>query len=639
MLIYALQSYSSPALGSYTANQTYTVTDAIGNQLIQLGVAQNSGGPSFTAPVDVPLDQSGSPTGMVTKASTASGSAAVAAALGGAVLGETTGTEAGIRAAAAAVSLMGGGIVQLQPKTYTITSPLPYYNNVYYRGAKAHASMRNNTVDGGTILDCVTKAFNCFEYNPTDSGSLPANIGATEGIGGGVLDLGIRRAKYGIKYGALFNGGARDCVVDGVYVTECAQWGIWAENCHNIRWGTVVAYDCVVGGVAIVASGGAQWNYGNDTIDSVITQGTPTTSPLMRGLSIMSRGGSEINDVLVKHATCIGGNSGDSLDTQSVTYVANSPDIQVTDLSKFAVDVAITAGSSTGGIVTKNTYFVISKSGSTGAGTVQISAQMGGTVATPSAGGTLTWYIGGGQGIEVVGYGQGLGNTATYVRVLWSDIEVTGPCGYIVQNSVGGRYDLGRPGPAHAYRSNFTTRASDARNEANFPIGINAYDCDNPVFRFTGYKPSNRWNNRGVGQWYDGSTTNYSVNITGKRDKGDIYCDDPTFAYNPVMFGGPIKLLHAQISAGNTISGSSSSGQVLTYTGAAGSVGMPTLVDQLCGLPLFIFNAGTGTATFNTQSGQAVGLGGPTSFTVASGAVAMVMGHNSGGTFIWAKYI
>ena len=65
----------------------------------------------------------------------AQGRSAVAAALGGAVLGETTGTEAGIRAAAAAVSLMGGGIVQLQAKTYTITSTLPLISGVVYRGA------------------------------------------------------------------------------------------------------------------------------------------------------------------------------------------------------------------------------------------------------------------------------------------------------------------------------------------------------------------------------------------------------------------------------------------------------------------------------------------------------------------------
>jgi len=80
MLIYALQSYSSSTLGTYTANQTYTVADAIGNQLIQLGVAQNSGGPSFTAPADVPLDQNGNPTGVVSKGSQTQGAAAVAAA-------------------------------------------------------------------------------------------------------------------------------------------------------------------------------------------------------------------------------------------------------------------------------------------------------------------------------------------------------------------------------------------------------------------------------------------------------------------------------------------------------------------------------------------------------------------------------
>src|SRR5574343_196867 len=204
----------------------------------------------------------------VTFDSTPSDVAAVAAALGGAVLGETTGTEAGIRAAAAAVSLMGGGIVQLQAKTYTITSALPLISGVVYRGA-GYTLAGYGGLSGGTIVQG-DGTFPIFSAAATDLGALPGSIAAarTELVTRcGVKDMALKDGTYGIKCGALYKAGVYWGDFDNLYISGMTQWGVWFENfieCRFSRFKTETTNG--VGHMWFGDSTGTLWNHGNSTI-------------------------------------------------------------------------------------------------------------------------------------------------------------------------------------------------------------------------------------------------------------------------------------------------------------------------------------------------------------------------------------
>lgn len=431
MLIYALQSYSSPALGSYTANQTYTVTDEIGNQLIQLGVAQNSGGPSFTAPVDVPLDQSGTPTGMVTKASTASGSAAVAAALGGAVLGETTGTEAGIRAAAAAVSLMGGGIVQLQAKTYTITSTLPLISGVVYRGA-GYTLAGYGGLSGGTIVQG-DGTFPIFSAAATDLGALPGSIAAarTELVTRcGVKDMALKDGTYGIKCGALYKAGVYWGDFDNLYISGMTQWGVWFENFIESRFARFKTETTNgVGHMWFGDSTGVLWNHGNSTVQQLFCE---IGGAYTRNIVFMARGAnSAMNDLTVTDIQANG--HGGRFTDSTATFSNAGPDITVADASKWPVDFPVCVEANVYGFVAYTTYFVVSSNTSTNK--IQLSSFMGGAAITPGGSGTATLVGYGWPGIEIVGYGDSSNNTIQSSQFFGVDMESLSVAERVLQNA------------------------------------------------------------------------------------------------------------------------------------------------------------------------------------------------------------
>lgn len=282
MLIYALQSYSSPALGSYTANQTYTVTDAIGNQLIQLGVAQNSGGPSFTAPVDVPLDQSGSPTGMVTKASTASGSAAVAAAMGQMAAVPQTNDVTGIQAAIDLIAATGNGTgtVWLRDAVYTgfsssnrvvmrsginlIGVPPTLATSGVVPDQQWDASSGTRFVGDGSA-DCIG-VVDGVALSPSLTGTTAATF-STEYIRGFILEgIEFSLMKTAVKMGATNRMGpvngyfgklyARDCSGPGFdimnYMRCTATGEIWTFNCDGQRWSHDLDYTTLQPGNSIL---------------------------------------------------------------------------------------------------------------------------------------------------------------------------------------------------------------------------------------------------------------------------------------------------------------------------------------------------------------------------------------------------
>lgn len=362
---------------------------------------------------------------------TPAGSAAVAAALGGAVFGETLGTEAGIRAAAAIASAAGGGIVQLQPKTYTITATLPLLTGVTYRGS-GYLMSGYGVLSGGTIIQG-DGTFPIFSAAATDFGALPGSLAGTRTelvLRCGVKDMALKNGTYGIKCGALYKAGVYWGDFDNLYISGMTQWGVWFENfieCRFSRFKTETTNG--VGHMWFGDSTGTWWNHGNSTVQQLLCE---VGGAYTRNIVFMARGASSaMNDLTV---TDIQSNGHGGRFTDSTAAFSNSvPDITVADASKWPVDFPVCVEANVYGFVAYTTYFVVSSNTSTNK--IQLSSFMGGAAITPSGSGTATLVGYGWPGLEIVGYGDSSNNTIQSSQFFGVDMESWSVAMRVLQNA------------------------------------------------------------------------------------------------------------------------------------------------------------------------------------------------------------
>lgn len=560
---------------------------------------------------------------------------------------------AGIMAAYNAAVAAGGGTIQFLPITYTLSGPIPISNNINYQGAAYGFWDYQVATKGGTVL-VGDGTFNCFEYNPTDkvyTSTVSTDIKSTEIFGAAINCLSIRNFSYGIKIGALYNGGCNQLQMDKIYVQGCTQWGIWLENCAEPNIGTISCMGNAVGNFYLGCSGNG-WNYGDGVIKQLLIQAGVNGTGLLgsiqsRGAVFEARGvGSSLNDMLVEHIG-INGWYGTTY-SYSTTISSGNTAIPVSDLSKVAIASGITFGTTVGNITANYCYFVLSKSAATGSGTITISDQKGGTVITPSAGGTSTLSSKGGTLVEVGGNNYiGASNTVTAFTLTHSDVEETGTAAILLQNCQSG---LSFSTSALTNNNGFVLRAlgnsKGAYNKIYNQMG-NTMDIDDNSKHTTiiGSLPLSLIQNRyAIGQSWVDSVDGLGIWLVGGTPNPDIYGGDSS-AFISLNLNTPLAMYHQQNTNGSSFfsnGAKSNTGQVITYaTASIGTMTLPSLAyaPQL-GLPLYINNPTAFALTINTTGSQSIiGLGvSATSMIIAANSSAMVMGQQTGSTYYWARY-
>lgn len=547
-------------------------------------------------------------------------------------------TEASIRACAASASAAGGGEVWLPKGTITLTSALPIYSNVSYRGFGDGAIMTApHYLAGGTILDGQSLDINGFEYNPTDKGSAYASealLHASEAFNVSIHNLGIRNCKNGIKIGALYEGGVNCLHLDRVGVADCSEWGFWLENCHNLNVGRVEVYDCAVGQFMSTCSGAPWWNYGNDSIGQIISQQLGNTIR-GRGVCIGARALSQRNDVWVGHITSIGGNTSYTI---APTCTNGSPDLGVTDLTKFAVGMPVIFQTGGSGFTANRAYFVTAVSGASGAGTIQVATSLHGAAVNATAtGNTPTLITKGGAAIELAGY-----DATAYVNNLIVELTNTEACGVVdvlANRLLPGRVLMGTTTSASdTFRNQICCRGCDFRTSFYTLGKIGIFDSDAPTPRLDGMYYGAIVNQNVGGLRYDQTYSALTLWLDGKGKA--FYPPDTTFVLNPIGMDRPLADKPSFIASGATIN--DTYGSLVIYTGAGGgSITLPAIFTQVRGLRYRIVNPSNGDLTVNTSSSQTINnVGAATSFVIAANSAADISAcetSNGSGTFFWSK--
>jgi hypothetical protein len=561
-------------------------------------------------------------------------------------------TEGAVRRQAELAYAAGGGIVLLPVGVIAITSALPLYQNVRYQGGGVSFRMRLHDIAGGTIIDGGGGNFNGFEYNPDDSADNSVDPLTQEIQGAGLFDLGIRNCKYGVKVGALYKGGINNFNIDRICVTGCSQWGVWLENCHNQKIGQVVCFDNTVGQFCKMASGTTYWNYGNDTINDIICQASSSGQVTARGVVIGARdtnyGGSQLNDCFIEHITSIG-NSNHSYTTQP-TCTNGSPNLGVSDLTKFAVGIPVMFQTAGSGFSTNRVYFVKTVSGASGAGTITVATKLGSDATATNAsatGNTPVVMVRGGACVEFGG--QDANSTVTYSAVMWTDFEAGGCADIVCQNiNTGTRIHFGIHSGLQTYTAQLVTRNCNAALQTFWGSQANLVDCDSPTVQIHGQKPTTSGNQTNNGLKYSGRTGSSALelHLDGKRANGQWFMDDPAFAHNPVCAGAPIREMVSWVADGVTWSGGTH-GNFLQYTGTGGAgLTIPAITYAMVGIPIVLSNPTANSWTVTLNAANSVDNdGATTSITVLTHTTVVIQaastvahsGTTLAGTQYWAK--
>jgi hypothetical protein len=300
-----------------------------------------------------------------------------------------------INATAAACSAAGGGVLQLAAGTISITASLNILTGVTYNGAGYVFAEESNAITGGTNV-VPTGAFPAFAGNATDLGSQQANsatLVASGIFGCGVTNLATTGGTYGIKIGALYQGGPAFSRFANLMHLSATVWGSYYENPNQCSWDNIAHYVTSNHAMALVGSGTNLWNFGNSHLRKIVVNGGGGANGSGRALQVFSRVASELNNISVFD---LGASGSTVTSTQACTMAApiattitnTSASIAATNTfaAGDAVGFSATTGTSGGQVVLGTTYYV-SATGLSGSA-FQVSATVGGAVITFNASGT-----------------------------------------------------------------------------------------------------------------------------------------------------------------------------------------------------------------------------------------------------------
>ena len=552
----------------------------------------------------------------------------------GAVFVPAMPTTEAIIAAAQAARDAGGGEVDISGFELTLTQPLPFYDNVVYVGNNVAFNMFGSTIMSGAVLTG-DGTFNAFECNNIDRASTQTYAAfAAEFIkNAGVKRVGVKNFKNGIKVGGKYTAGISEIIIEDFHATGCAEWGMWIENAHNGHISRC-RLDDNANVAAFVASGGSALNTGNYSVTEV--KGNPLNQK-GRGIWYHVRGtNSSMNDVHTWMCSASGSTPGQS--TQTATFTNGQANIGVTDLSKYALGMGIvfdsTVGNFSGGAQetsTRRTYFVVAMSGASGAGTVQLSLKIAGTVQVPSASGSATARTAGMCLYELSTDNDG-SPRFTHCSHKAMDIEQQGTAVLYVSDATNVIIEPGiLPGLPESIHQ-IVGRNNDYSLDLKVFQRISSIDFDSERWTFHGVEPAAVVGNIGIGLHYNFSTTRGAISIFGTKG-GDIKGNNA----NTIQFTYPISVSGTPQNSGHTIN--SNSGQVITYTGVdGGNLTMIAMNDERKGVTYTISNPTAGAVTVNGGGINFVGLGtSAASFSLAANTNAQVMGAKTGATYYWAR--
>lgn len=567
---------------------------------------------------------------------------------------------AGIMAAGNAAVAAGGGVVKLLPVTYNLgANTLPYYNNVVYQGSGYTVNPVTSIPTGGTILtgDGTAPAFYYVGSTANTPSTAQATLGdmttplLTQGAftggflsGIGCKDMAFSGFTYAIKVGALYNPGMWFSNFSNLFAYNCGQWGFWFENFQMCNFDNLYFQNCANGGF-IGASGTSLLNCGNSWFNGLFGQTTNVGFP--RGWVIQARGQdaitvSYINDLTVNGIQCNGNSN--TYAEHTLSYTSNTVNMNVPDLSKFAIDMPMAFYSfPPSGLGANQIYFVVAMSASTGAGTIQIANTINGTALNlPTvAAGTLGIYTNGFAPIEISGKTQSLGACqVTGSTINTVDAEIGGTALIVLQNFLSSYIGLNMTSvtDSHAVTVSdvlLAMRQCKAVVNNQFAIGnsyitadIDSTSSANSCIIGYGYN----WRGGGLRGIY--TKANSAVGIVSLSGSSDI----SQTALPSYQFLNAIHSTHTKIStSAQTLN--PYNGNVVTLASGGTAPVLPNSALTVIGLFFVISNVSGGAVTMGTVGGtqNIIGAGASaTTFSMANDTDYIFTARYDGTSYYWS---
>ncbi len=290
----------------------------------------------------------------------------------------------------AALSALGGGVIRLHGRI-NLTAPLSLASDIVYQG-DGYSLIYTQYPDSGSATLDTSKGtvligdgtFPAFSYN-TQGISLSAattaygapgtaasstNFSNTALTGVGIVGIGLKNFSIGIQAGSQYKMSFCYSYFD-VCATDCTQWGFWIENFQHCDGCQFYSFNNAIGNAAFVASGSGYLAPGNSYWNSVLASVKQGINNIpIRNAVFLAYNSSALGSMAVGHLQ--GNRFSQISSTQAATMSNGSTSIGVTDLTAFAVGMPVTFSSTSNGFTVTQIYFVLSVSGSTGAGTITV---------------------------------------------------------------------------------------------------------------------------------------------------------------------------------------------------------------------------------------------------------------------------
>jgi len=302
-----------------------------------------------------------------------------------------TATDAGVRAAISALTTLGGGNVILPSGTITLSSSLPCGTDVHVYGVQP--ILTNWTGAGfnlgatGTIL--TGSGFPAFACNNTPVGTGSGYQAAAQVQGFQVHDVGFTGFTRAFDIGAQNSPGCYWCVFDNLYLSGMTDWGMVLQNPNQTHLNGIFSVDNTTGDILIQSSvESSVYEPGNSYLEFIYSNPLNNNS---HGIVLAAPGSDGGNGSMLNliHMVNVQVNRfGDTLVSQSATMSNSSTSIGVTDLSKFSVGMPLYFTSTANGFTANQLYFILSVSGSSGAGNITLGTSYYATSAITATGNT-----------------------------------------------------------------------------------------------------------------------------------------------------------------------------------------------------------------------------------------------------------
>lgn len=566
-------------------------------------------------------------------------------------------TFADIVALAESAEVTGGGHIIFMPTTYNIgDNTLPVLQGVYYEGVGMASTMEDRALRFGTLIKSTSTTKPVFGYNFVDRGARYATSDeffAKNALGAGIRHLNIEGGAFGVKVGALYESGVENFVLRDVCSFAAQNSGFHLENCHIVSVKNVISYEHRRAGFVYYTSGAGYWNHGQNDIQHVVCQ---TGIRNAHGAIIASRGlNSSLNDTHVRGICAIGGGSEF---TETVTLTAGSPNIPVSDLSKYAIGCGVqftgTLGTVTGFQASTATflsnYFVVAVSGTTGAGTIQVSEYYGFTPITPGGTGTASVTLGGRGGTAILWgsddtYGVTAFNTSCTLNGV--DTESSGTVELLIQRM---SYSVANTGitagggagqPARLNSATLVVRDCGTDIQVNAPKRADGVDWDGRSF-FT-YNAPEPIRTRSSMPGFGYNPTRFANRIKLGTEGENLYANRSTGAsgLRPLTGIGTCLQLAEGDTAETTQVGNHTS--CVTYRGGGTTYtlkGTSNANDESKGFILHWFNYNSTTVTLDGGGLNIEGLGTSTATISVPGKTGVMLQlRKANGTYFWARFV